>query len=53
MRGRQDPPPLRPGDTVTLTVEGIGTVSYTVVHGADPVPVAAARRRSRERPSET
>ncbi|TQJ47379.1 fumarylacetoacetate hydrolase family protein [Streptomyces sp. SLBN-115] len=50
VRGRQSPPPLRPGDTVTLTVEGIGTVSNTVVAGADPVPLPAARRRTRERP---
>lgn len=50
VRGRQDPAPLKPGDTVTLTVEGIGTVSNTVVRGVDPLPVPAARRRSRERP---
>ncbi|WP_405975732.1 fumarylacetoacetate hydrolase family protein [Streptomyces sp. NBC_00988] len=50
VRGRQDPAPLKPGDTVTLTVEGIGSVSNTVVSGVDPVPVATARRRSRERP---
>jgi 2-keto-4-pentenoate hydratase/2-oxohepta-3-ene-1,7-dioic acid hydratase in catechol pathway len=50
VRGRQDPPPLKPGDTVTLTVEGVGTVSNTVVAGADPVPIPAARRRQRERP---
>ncbi|WP_405623318.1 fumarylacetoacetate hydrolase family protein [Streptomyces sp. NBC_00076] len=50
VRGRQDPPPLKPGDTVTLTVEGIGSVSNTVVTGTDPVPVPAARRRPRERP---
>ena len=25
-RGRQDPPPLQPGDVVTLTVEGIGSL---------------------------
>ncbi|MET9844336.1 fumarylacetoacetate hydrolase family protein [Streptomyces ossamyceticus] len=50
VRGTQDPSPLRPGDTVTLTVEGIGSVSNTVVAGADPVPVPAARRRTRERP---
>ncbi|MBG0830172.1 fumarylacetoacetate hydrolase family protein [Planomonospora sp. ID67723] len=48
--GRQDPPPLRPGDTVTLTVEGIGTVSNTVVPGTAPVPVPPARRRPRTRP---
>ncbi|MHC3473608.1 fumarylacetoacetate hydrolase family protein [Streptomyces sp. 7R007] len=50
VRGRQDPPPLKPGDTVTLTVEGIGTVSNTVVAGADPVPLPTGRRRPRERP---
>ncbi|KUO15815.1 fumarylacetoacetate hydrolase family protein [Streptomyces dysideae] len=50
VRGRQDPAPLKPGDTVTLTVEGIGTVSNTVVAGPDPVPVPVARRRPRERP---
>ncbi|MFJ8048283.1 fumarylacetoacetate hydrolase family protein [Streptomyces luteogriseus] len=47
VRGRQDPPPLKPGDTVTLTVEGIGTVSNTVVPGAEPVAVPRARRRPR------
>lgn len=50
VRGEQDPAPLRPGGTVTLTVEGIGSVSNTVVRGVDPVPVPTARRRSRERP---
>ncbi|KUL44517.1 fumarylacetoacetate hydrolase family protein [Streptomyces regalis] len=50
VRGRQDPPPLKPGDTVTLTVEGIGSVSNTVVPGVDPVPLPTGRRRSRERP---
>ncbi|WP_328501554.1 fumarylacetoacetate hydrolase family protein [Streptomyces sp. NBC_00457] len=50
VRGRQDPPPLKPGDTVTLTVEGIGTVSNTVVPGDGPVPVHRARKRPRLRP---
>ncbi|KMS68319.1 hydroxylase [Streptomyces viridochromogenes] len=50
VRGRPDPAPLKPGDTVTLTVEGIGSVSNTVVPGVDPVPVPAGRRRGRERP---
>jgi 2-keto-4-pentenoate hydratase/2-oxohepta-3-ene-1,7-dioic acid hydratase in catechol pathway len=50
VRGRQDPAPLTPGDTVTLTVEGIGSVSNTVVSGVGPRPVPLARRRSRERP---
>jgi 2-keto-4-pentenoate hydratase/2-oxohepta-3-ene-1,7-dioic acid hydratase in catechol pathway len=47
--GRRDPPPLKPGDTVTLTVEGIGSVINTVVAGTDPVPVPPAGRRTRER----
>ncbi|MFI9567472.1 fumarylacetoacetate hydrolase family protein [Streptomyces rishiriensis] len=50
VRGEQSPPPLKPGDTVTLTVEGIGTVSNTVVAGEDPAPLPTARRRPRERP---
>jgi 2-keto-4-pentenoate hydratase/2-oxohepta-3-ene-1,7-dioic acid hydratase in catechol pathway len=50
VKGRQDPPPLKPGDTVTLTVEGIGTVSNTVVAGVDRVPLPTGRRRTRERP---
>ncbi|MER7394491.1 fumarylacetoacetate hydrolase family protein [Streptomyces sp. NPDC000151] len=50
VHGEQTPPPLKPGDTVTLTVEGIGTVSSTVVPGPEPVNIPAARRRSRERP---
>ncbi|MDH6546252.1 fumarylacetoacetate hydrolase family protein [Streptomyces sp. SAI-041] len=50
LRGEQTPPPLKPGDTVTLTVEGVGAVSNTVVPGTDPVPLPTGRRRSRERP---
>ncbi|MEU4486787.1 fumarylacetoacetate hydrolase family protein [Streptomyces purpurascens] len=50
VRGEPTPPPLQPGDTVTLTVEGIGTVSNTVIAGAAPVPLPTARRRTRERP---
>ena len=50
VRGEQSPPPLKPGDTVTFTVEGIGSVSNTVVAGPDPMTVPVARRRSRERP---
>ncbi|WP_026404483.1 fumarylacetoacetate hydrolase family protein [Actinomadura rifamycini] len=48
--GRDDPPPLRPGDVVTLTVEGIGTVSNRVVEGRAAPPVPPARRRPRARP---
>ncbi|MEU8986971.1 fumarylacetoacetate hydrolase family protein [Streptomyces sp. NPDC048558] len=50
IRGEQDPPPLKPGDTVTLTVEAIGSVANTVVAGSQPVPIPSARRRPRERP---
>lgn len=50
VKGRQAPPPLQPGDTVTLTVEGIGSVSNTVVAGVDRVPLPTGRRRTREQP---
>ncbi|MGV9943658.1 fumarylacetoacetate hydrolase family protein [Streptomyces sp. NPDC003401] len=49
-RGERTPPPLKPGDTVTLTVEGVGTLTNTVVAGAEPVPLPRGRRRGRERP---
>jgi len=45
-RGRIDPPPLRPGDVVELTVEGIGTVRNKVVEGLTLPPIRAARDRS-------
>jgi 2-keto-4-pentenoate hydratase/2-oxohepta-3-ene-1,7-dioic acid hydratase in catechol pathway len=45
-RGRQDPPPLRAGDEVTLTVEGIGSLSNRVVDAPSHPPVPAPRRRS-------
>jgi 2-keto-4-pentenoate hydratase/2-oxohepta-3-ene-1,7-dioic acid hydratase in catechol pathway len=45
-RGRVDPPPLRPGDVVELTVEGIGTVRNKVVEGLTLPPTRAARDRS-------
>ncbi|MCX5046349.1 fumarylacetoacetate hydrolase family protein [Aldersonia sp. NBC_00410] len=45
-RGRQDPPSLRPGDVVRLTVEGIGTLTNTVASRPDaPAPVPPVRRR--------
>lgn len=37
------PPPLAPGDVVTLVVEGIGSVSNRVVAGVEPVPLPKAR----------
>ncbi|MFD7708527.1 fumarylacetoacetate hydrolase family protein [Streptomyces sp. NPDC059785] len=48
--GERTPPPLRPGDTVTLTVEGVGTVANAVVPGPRPVALPTGRRRPRERP---
>ena len=48
-RGEQAPPPLRPGDVVEMTVEGIGTIRNRVVPGPDLPPVAPARARPRIR----
>ncbi|RSM38409.1 DUF2437 domain-containing protein [Amycolatopsis balhimycina DSM 5908] len=48
-RGAQDPPPLKPGDVVEMTVEGIGTIRNTVVAGHDLPPVRPARSRPRRR----
>jgi 2-keto-4-pentenoate hydratase/2-oxohepta-3-ene-1,7-dioic acid hydratase in catechol pathway len=48
-RGEQQPPPLRAGDVVEMTVEGIGTVRNRVVPGIELPPVRAARTRSRTR----
>jgi 2-keto-4-pentenoate hydratase/2-oxohepta-3-ene-1,7-dioic acid hydratase in catechol pathway len=47
--GAQTPPPLRPGDVVTLTVQGIGSLSSTVLPGVQPVPIPRARHRLAER----
>jgi len=43
--GSQTPPPLQPGDVVTLTVEGIGSVSNRVAVADPAPPVADVRRR--------
>jgi 2-keto-4-pentenoate hydratase/2-oxohepta-3-ene-1,7-dioic acid hydratase in catechol pathway len=48
-RGRIDPPPLRPGDVVEMTVEGIGTIRNTIVQGSELPPVRPARPRPRIR----
>jgi 2-keto-4-pentenoate hydratase/2-oxohepta-3-ene-1,7-dioic acid hydratase in catechol pathway len=42
-RGREEPPPLVPGDVVSLHVEGIGTLTNTVVAGVEPHPLPRAR----------
>jgi 2-keto-4-pentenoate hydratase/2-oxohepta-3-ene-1,7-dioic acid hydratase in catechol pathway len=48
-RGELSPPPLRPGDVVEMTVEGLGTVRNRVVPGLDLPPVRPARPRPRSR----
>jgi 2-keto-4-pentenoate hydratase/2-oxohepta-3-ene-1,7-dioic acid hydratase in catechol pathway len=45
--GRREPPPLRPGDVVTFTAEGIGTISNTVRAAREGPPIPAAHARSR------
>jgi 2-keto-4-pentenoate hydratase/2-oxohepta-3-ene-1,7-dioic acid hydratase in catechol pathway len=47
--GHGNPRPLRPGDVVELTAEGIGTIRNQVVPGPDVPPVPAARKRPRDR----
>jgi 2-keto-4-pentenoate hydratase/2-oxohepta-3-ene-1,7-dioic acid hydratase in catechol pathway len=42
-RGDIDPPPLRPGDEITLEVEGIGSITNRVVAGAPVRPIPRAR----------
>jgi 2-keto-4-pentenoate hydratase/2-oxohepta-3-ene-1,7-dioic acid hydratase in catechol pathway len=48
-RGELIPPPLRPGDVVEMTVEGIGTIRNRVVPGVELPPVRPARPRPRNR----
>jgi 2-keto-4-pentenoate hydratase/2-oxohepta-3-ene-1,7-dioic acid hydratase in catechol pathway len=48
-RGEAAPPPLRPGDVVEMTVEGIGTIRNRVVEGIELPPVRPARTRARNR----
>jgi 2-keto-4-pentenoate hydratase/2-oxohepta-3-ene-1,7-dioic acid hydratase in catechol pathway len=43
--GRQDPPPLRDGDVVTLTVEGIGSLTNRVVSAPETDDIPRVRRR--------
>jgi 2-keto-4-pentenoate hydratase/2-oxohepta-3-ene-1,7-dioic acid hydratase in catechol pathway len=49
-RGREEPPPLAPGDVVSLHVQAIGTLTNTVVGGVEPhlLPHARPRRRAAE-----
>lgn len=50
--GRLEPLPLQAGDVVTMSVEGIGSISNVLVAGAPPPPVPAARTRPRDRPTD-
>jgi 2-keto-4-pentenoate hydratase/2-oxohepta-3-ene-1,7-dioic acid hydratase in catechol pathway len=43
--GRQEPPPLRDGDVVTLTVQGIGSLTNRVVSAPPAPPLPPVRRR--------
>ena len=45
-RGRQDPPPLRDGDVVTIEVEGLGRLTNRVVSAPDSLPAPGVRRRT-------
>jgi 2-keto-4-pentenoate hydratase/2-oxohepta-3-ene-1,7-dioic acid hydratase in catechol pathway len=47
--GSQTPPPLQPGDSVRMEVEGIGVIENLVVEGIQLPPVASARVRPRNR----
>jgi 2-keto-4-pentenoate hydratase/2-oxohepta-3-ene-1,7-dioic acid hydratase in catechol pathway len=49
-RGERVPPPLAPGDEVTLAVEGIGTVTNRITVGPEPVPIGPARPAAHRRP---
>ncbi|GIJ43718.1 hydroxylase [Virgisporangium aliadipatigenens] len=44
-RGRTDPPPLRDGDEVTLTVQGIGSLTNRVTAAAPAPDLPPVRRR--------
>ena len=43
--GKVQPPPLAPSDEVTMTVQGIGTITNTIVAGPDPVDIGPPKRR--------
>ena len=51
--GQQVPPPLQPGDVVSMGIEGIGSLSNTIVQGKPQPVVPEARPSQRNRPSDT
>ena len=42
--GRQEPPPLRDGDVVTLTVQGIGSLTNRIVSAPPAAPIPPFRK---------
>jgi 2-keto-4-pentenoate hydratase/2-oxohepta-3-ene-1,7-dioic acid hydratase in catechol pathway len=48
--GETDPSPVTVGDTVSMTVQSIGTITNTVVEGVEVHPVPRARRVEWTRP---
>lgn len=42
-RGMDAIPPLEPGDVVTVSVDQLGSMSLTIVEGADLIPIPRAR----------
>ncbi|WP_032404191.1 fumarylacetoacetate hydrolase family protein [Rhodococcoides fascians] len=49
--GERTPPPLQPGDVVTLTVDSIGSVTNTIGRSTTAPIVPPARRADHERPA--
>jgi 2-keto-4-pentenoate hydratase/2-oxohepta-3-ene-1,7-dioic acid hydratase in catechol pathway len=43
--GSREPRPLQAGDEITMTVEGIGTISNRIVAGVEPVDYGEPKRR--------
>lgn len=44
--GELDPPPLQPGDVVTMTVEGLGTIANRIVETVSPAHTVTRARRT-------
>jgi 2-keto-4-pentenoate hydratase/2-oxohepta-3-ene-1,7-dioic acid hydratase in catechol pathway len=42
--GVQEPPPLKDGDTVTLTVQGLGSLTNRIVSAPPAAPIPPFRR---------
>jgi 2-keto-4-pentenoate hydratase/2-oxohepta-3-ene-1,7-dioic acid hydratase in catechol pathway len=44
--GRQEPPPLEPGDVVSISVDRLGTLTNSVVDGDPAPPLTPFRSRA-------